>query len=99
MRWGGLEEERRRSPPDQNNALPQTDDRQPRMKAITIKPDTVTADALEGRRAWRAGLRSAARVAINKGLVPGPAAAVRLRALPWPEVHLREIEPGDVHEE
>jgi len=99
MRWGGLEEERRRSPPDQNNALPQTDDRQPRMKAITIKPDTVTADALEGRIACHDVRDSAGKVAINKGQVLDAAAAVRLLALPWPEVHLLEIEPGDVHEE
>jgi hypothetical protein len=99
MRWEGLGEEPRRSPPDQNNALPQTLDSQRFMKAIAIKPGSVTADVLEGRVACHDVRDQAGKVAINKGQVLDAAAAARLLALPWPEVHLLEIEPGDIHEE
>ena len=99
MWWGGLGKERRRSPPDQNNAVPTTVDRQGVMKPIAIKPGTVTADALTGRVACHDVRDEAGKVAINKGQLLDAAAAARLLALRWPEVHLLEIEPGDVHEE
>jgi hypothetical protein len=69
------------------------------MKAIAIKPGSVTADVLEGRVACHDVRDQAGKVAINKGQVLDAAAAARLLALPWPEVHLLEIEPGDIHEE
>jgi molybdopterin biosynthesis enzyme len=99
MWWGGLGEERRRSPPNQNNAVPQTHDSKT-MKAIAIrKGTTASAAQLEGRIACHDVRDEAGKVAIAKGQVLDAAAAARLLALPWPEVHLLEIEPGDVHEE
>src|SRR5258708_26586889 len=43
----------------------------------------------------------AGRIAIDKGQTLDAAAAALLVALPWrdPEVHLLELDPGDVHEE
>ena len=70
------------------------------MKAIAIRKDTTTSAAqLEGRVACHDVRDEAGKVAIAKGQVLDAAAAARLLALPWPEVHLLEIEPGDVHEE
>ena len=69
------------------------------MKAIAIKPGRAGASALEGRVACHDVRDQAGKVAINKGQVLDAAAVERLLALPWSEVHLLEIEPGDVHEE
>src|SRR5713226_5006805 len=69
------------------------------MKAIAIRKSTATAGAIEGRVACHDVRDEGGKVAIAKGQVLDAAAAARLLALPWPEVHLLEIEPGDVHEE
>ena len=69
------------------------------MKAIAIKPGTATAAALEGRIACHDVRDPAGKVAISKGQTLDAAAAARLLSLPWPELHLLELEPGDVHEE
>ena len=68
------------------------------MKAITIRPGTTTA-ALEGRIACHDVRDAAGKVVIAKGQTLDAAAAARLLTLPWQEVHLLELEPGDVHEE
>jgi hypothetical protein len=39
------------------------------------------------------------RVALGKGSVLSEADVARLRTLPWSELHLIEIEPGDLHED
>jgi hypothetical protein len=69
------------------------------VKAIAIKPGRAGASALEGRVACHDVRDQAGKVAINKGQVLDAAAVERLLTLPWSEVHLLEIEPGDVHEE
>jgi hypothetical protein len=69
------------------------------MKAIAIPHGNATAQALEGRIACHDVRDQAGKVAINKGQLLDAAAATRLLTLPWPEVHLLELEPGDVHEE
>ena len=70
------------------------------MKPISIRKDTsLTTGALVGRVACHDVRDEAGKVAIAKGQVLDAAAAARLLALSWPEVHLLEIEPGDVHEE
>jgi hypothetical protein len=69
------------------------------MKAIAIKHEAASAAALEGRIACHDVRDEARRVAIAKGQVLDAAAAARLLALPWGEVHVLELEPGDVHEE
>jgi hypothetical protein len=69
------------------------------MKAIAIQHASATSDALEGRIACHDVRDQAGKVAIAKGQLLDAAAAARLLTLPWPEVHLLELEPGDVHEE
>jgi hypothetical protein len=68
------------------------------MKAIAIHRDT-TAAALEGRIACHDVRDEGGRVAIAKGQTLDAAAAGRLLGLPWTEVHVLELEAGDVHEE
>ena len=69
------------------------------MRAIAIKPGAATVAQLEGRIACHDVRDEAGRVAISKGQTLDAAAAARLLALRWPEVHLLELEAGDVHEE
>jgi len=69
------------------------------VKAIAIKHDTATAAALEGRVACHDVRDAAGRVAVAKGQALDAAAAARLLGLPWSEVHVLELEAGDVHEE
>ncbi len=69
------------------------------MKAIAIKRDTASATSLDGRIACHDVRDEAGRVVIAKGQTLDAAAATRLLALPWREVHVLELEPGDVHEE
>jgi hypothetical protein len=42
---------------------------------------------------------AAGKVAAHKGQVVDEAAAGMIAALPWSEIHILEIEPGDLHEE
>jgi len=69
------------------------------MRAIAIRPGTTSAAALVGRIACHDVRDASGKVAIAKGQVLDAAAAAQLLALRWPEVHLLETEPGDVHEE
>jgi hypothetical protein len=69
------------------------------VKAIAVKHDTATAAALEGRVACHDVRDAAGRVAVAKGQALDAAAAARLLGLPWAEVHVLELEAGDVHEE
>src|ERR1700694_5700267 len=69
------------------------------MKAIAIQLAGATADALEGRIACHDVRDQAGKVALSKGQTLDAPAAARLLTLPWPEVHLLELDPGDVHEE
>src|SRR5262249_33725803 len=39
------------------------------------------------------------KVAVEKGQVLDATAAAQLLTLPWEELHLLELEPGDIHEE
>src|SRR5258705_12665181 len=69
------------------------------MKASATRLAGATADALEGRIACHDVRDQAGKVAISKGQTLDAAAAARLLTLPWPEVHLLELDPGDIHEE
>src|SRR5258706_14246897 len=69
------------------------------MKAIAVQLARATPDALEGRIACHDVRDGAGKVAINKGQLLDAAASARLLTLPWPEVHLLELDPGDIHEE
>ncbi len=70
------------------------------MRPIAIEKGAGLAPAaLEGRVACHDVRDAAGKVAITKGQALDAAAAARLLALPWTEVHLLELEAGDVHEE
>jgi hypothetical protein len=72
------------------------------MKAIAIRKEAApAAAALVGRIICHDMRDEAGRVAIAKGQTLDAEAAARLLALPWrdAEVHLLELDPGDVHEE
>ncbi|HKW94339.1 MAG TPA: hypothetical protein VJX92_20815 [Methylomirabilota bacterium] len=70
------------------------------MKPIAIrKTPALGAAALEGRVACHDVRDAAGKVAIAKGQALDAAAAERLLTLPWSELHLLELEAGDVHEE
>src|SRR5262249_34530960 len=69
------------------------------MKAVAVRRSAATATGLEGRIACPDVRAAAGKVAIEKGQVLDGGAAERLLALPWNELHLLEVEPGDVHEE
>src|SRR3981189_2048464 len=126
MWWGGLGEERCRSPPirtryegscsksdgsrgqandecgggawGRSGAAPPQSEQS--MKAVAVNRNAnVTPDALEGRIACHDVRDQAGKVTITKGQTLDGAAAARLLTLPWEEVHLLELEPGDVHEE
>jgi len=69
------------------------------VRAIAIRKHASTAAGLEGRIACHDVRDAAGKVAIDKGQTLDGEAATRLLSLPWEEVHLLELEPGDLHEE
>jgi hypothetical protein len=69
------------------------------MRAIAVTRGSTGVAQLEGRIACHDVRDEAGRVAIAKGQPLDTAAAARLLTLPWAEVHLLELEAGDVHEE
>ena len=69
------------------------------MKALALQRGTATVQALEGRIACHDVRDEAGKVAIATGQQLDAAAAARLLSLTWAEVHLLELERGDVHEE
>ena len=69
------------------------------MKAIALRRDGATAAALDGRVVCHDVRDADRKVAVEKGQVLDGAAAARLLTLPWQELHLLELEPGDLHEE
>jgi hypothetical protein len=64
-----------------------------------VKKDAAAAAELVGRIACHDVRDAAGKVAIEKGQTLDAAAADRLLTLAWEEVHLLELEPGDLHEE
>ncbi len=69
------------------------------MKAIAVGRESATASTLEGRVICHDVRDSDGKVALEKGQVLDAALAARLLGLPWRQVHLLELEPGDIHEE
>jgi hypothetical protein len=69
------------------------------VKAIAVKRGGADAARLEGRIACHDVRDASRQIAIAKGQTLDAAAAARLLALPWDEVHVLELEPGDLHEE
>ncbi len=69
------------------------------MKAVGQRRDGATADVLVGRVLCHDVRDAAGKVALPKGATLDADAARTLLALPWDEVHLLAVEPGDLHEE
>lgn len=69
------------------------------MKAIAQRRDTATADTLLDRVLCHDVRDADGKIAVAKGARVDTAAVQTLLATPWQEIHLLELEPGDVHEE
>jgi hypothetical protein len=69
------------------------------VKALAFKKGAAIAADFEGRIACHDVRDGAGKVAIDKGQTLDAEGARRLAALDWDEVHLLEMEPGDLHEE
>jgi molybdopterin biosynthesis enzyme len=69
------------------------------MKAIAQRRPQTTADQLVGRVLCHDVRDGGGKVALSKGAVLDAASVQTLLGLPWEEVHLLEVEPGDLHEE
>jgi hypothetical protein len=69
------------------------------VRAIGLRKDGATAPDLEGRIACHDMRDGAGKVAIEKGQTLDRDAAATLLSLAWEEIHVLELEPGDLHEE
>lgn len=69
------------------------------MKAIAQRRAEATADLLAGRVLCHDVRDAAGKVGLSKGALLDATSARTLLALPWDEVHLLAVDPGDVHEE
>jgi hypothetical protein len=69
------------------------------MKAIALRRETATADVLVDRVLCHDVRDPARRVVVPKGARIDAAAAATLLSVPWDEIHLLALDPGDVHEE
>ena len=69
------------------------------MKALALRPGEATQDRLEGRIACHDVRDGQGKLAVRKGQTLDAEAARHLLSLPWRELHVLELEPGDLHEE
>ena len=69
------------------------------MKPVAVRRGDATPAALVGRVICHDVRDAAGKVAIDKGRTLDDDAAAKLLGLAWEEVHLLELEPGDLHEE
>ena len=69
------------------------------MKAIAQRRETATADVLLDRVLCHDVRDAGGKVAAPKGARVDAAVAQTLLGIPWEEIHLLALEPGDVHEE
>jgi hypothetical protein len=69
------------------------------MKAIAQRRAEATADVLVGRVLCHDVRDAAGKVALGKGAVLDAAAAQKLLGIPWEEIHVLGVDPGDLHEE
>jgi len=69
------------------------------VRAIAVRKIAATTADLDGRIACHDVRDAAGKIAIDKGQTLDAEAARRLLSLAWEEVHLLELEPGDLHEE
>jgi hypothetical protein len=69
------------------------------VKAVAQRRDGATADLLVDRVLCHDVRDAAGKVALGKGARLNAEAARTLLTLPWEEIHLLALEPGDLHEE
>jgi hypothetical protein len=69
------------------------------VKAVAQRREGVTIDLLVGRVLCHDVRDAAGKVALGKGARLDAEAARALLALPWEEIHMLALEPGDLHEE
>jgi hypothetical protein len=69
------------------------------VKAVAQRRDGATSDVLVGKVLCHDVRDAAGKVALAKGARLDAEAAGTLLVLPWDEVHLLALEPGDLHEE
>jgi hypothetical protein len=69
------------------------------VRAIAVRKTAATTADLEGRIACHDVRDVDGKVAVEKGQTLDAEATARLLSLAWEDVHLLELEPGDLHEE
>lgn len=69
------------------------------MKAVAQRRETASVEALVGRVLCHDVRDGAGKVAAAKGARLDAAGATALLGVPWEELHLLALEPGDLHEE
>jgi hypothetical protein len=69
------------------------------VRAVAVRKNAAVAADLDGRIACHDVRDTAGKIAVEKGQTLDAEATRRLLSLPWDEVHLLELEPGDLHEE
>jgi hypothetical protein len=69
------------------------------MKAVARRRETATEDALRGTVLCHDVRDGAGKVVAAKGARLDSGLARAVLATPWEEIHLLEVEPGDLHEE
>ena len=69
------------------------------MKAIAQRRADATVDLLAGRVLCHDVRDAAGKVALPKGALLDTTSARTLLGVPWDEVHLLAVDPGDLHEE
>ena len=69
------------------------------MKAIAVRRDEASAEMLVDRVLCHDVRDAAGKIAAPKGARVDAAIAATLLATPWDEVHVLQLDPGDLHEE
>ena len=69
------------------------------MKARSLGRGEAALETLEGRIACHDVRDAAGKLAVRKGQTLDADTARRLLSLPWTDLHVLELEPGDLHEE
>ncbi len=69
------------------------------MKALALRHGGLAAGALAGRIACHDIRDAGGKIVVRKGQTLDAASAALTLAASWDEIHVLELEPGDVHEE
>lgn len=69
------------------------------MKAVAVRRQGASAEALVGHVLCYDVRDDAGKIVGDKGAVVTPAIATAVLTAPWDELHVIEVEPGDLHEE